>query len=87
MCSGPPTWLGLSDGKSTRLADSNAVLCGDTESRSKGELTVLCDVHKGFHEFLYGAAYEDTEALREEWESCAARGGNWEPNDLGKTSK
>lgn len=70
VCPRPPTWLGLSDGKSTRLAKNNSLHCGDTESRRKGELIVLCDLHKSFHEFLGGAAYEDTEAMRKAWESC-----------------
>jgi hypothetical protein len=52
-----------------RLADNKALHCGDTESRRNGELTVLCDVHKGFHEFVRGAS--DVDELRREWVSCA----------------
>ncbi len=73
LCPEVPTWLGLPDGTSTRLAYVNFLHCGDTESHSKGELIVLCDVHKGFHEFLGGASYEDTEALRNVWEFFRGR--------------
>jgi len=50
--------------------DNYALHCGDTESLSQDELTVLCDVHKRFREQFRGD-YEDTE-LRKAWESCAA---------------
>jgi hypothetical protein len=47
MCLRPPAWLRLPDGSYERLADNDALYCGEIEARSDGELIALCDHHRG----------------------------------------
>jgi hypothetical protein len=64
MCLRPPVWLALPDRSYERLADNDALYCGETEPRGDGELVALCDYHSGLHRFgLYGGDDDLAKAL------------------------
>jgi hypothetical protein len=49
MCFDPPKWLVLPDRSHERLADNDALYCGETGPRSDGEAIALCEYHSGLH--------------------------------------
>src|SRR5690348_10527954 len=42
-CQRTPTWVGLPNGHTVRLADANGLHCGKKETRHDRTLVVLCD--------------------------------------------